>query len=67
YAIKRLQGKNDETIELVSFNDDRIEYIQVKDINVRLDQERPNLIRKERGFFCNNRNNSPAAVLKCAR
>ncbi|CAG8526552.1 7794_t:CDS:2 [Dentiscutata heterogama] len=52
YAIKRLQGKNTEPIELVSFNEDKIEYIQVKDINVRLDQERPNLIRKERGYFC---------------
>ncbi|CAG8616727.1 17562_t:CDS:2, partial [Racocetra fulgida] len=31
YAIKRLQGKPNETIEFVSFN-----------------QERPNLIRKER-------------------
>ncbi|CAG8500621.1 526_t:CDS:2, partial [Racocetra persica] len=67
YAIKRLQGKPNETIEFVSFSDDGIEYIQVKDINVRLDQERPNLIRKERGYFCSNPNNSPAAVLKCAR
>ncbi|CAG8546229.1 28132_t:CDS:2 [Dentiscutata erythropus] len=65
YAIKRLQGKNTEPIELVSFSEDKID--QVKDINVRLDQERPNLIRKERGYFCSNPNNSPAAVLKCAR
>ncbi|CAG8655158.1 41125_t:CDS:2, partial [Gigaspora margarita] len=67
----KIEGKSQLIIQVQRLKDElRVGYKQIRqvtDINVRLDQERPNLIQKERGFFCNNPNNFPATALKCAR